>query len=270
MKTETYLEECLKSGKIIRWADSSMPLNFYIAPFRWYKAQNDSYSYMQMVHDALNLWQKASENKINFNIVNNLNDSQINLDWKRVDRNSLGHCYYNFDIKGRLFSAEIQIGLSDGVIHQNYQNKSEVYHTILHEIGHALGLGHSKFPNDIMYVPHQYGITNLSDNDKCTLKWLYSFSHGVSSAEILSQYGIQSPVNLDLFLGKLINEKEYKSKFSETLENTDKQPERDLTEEQKILAELNKYNQTAQRINLSPHVKKYIKQSIINKIKEDQ
>ena len=26
---------------------------------------------------------------------------------------------------------------------------------------------------DIMYSPHKYGVVNISDNDKLTLKWLY-------------------------------------------------------------------------------------------------
>ena len=134
MQIISYVSECLKKDKIIRWSDNCMPLTVYIAPFRWYKARNEGYNYRQIVIDALKIWQTATQNKVSFKIVTSLNQSQINLDWKRVDRSSLGHCYFNFDGQGRLFSAEIQIGLSDGVIHAQYQDKNEVFHTVLHEI----------------------------------------------------------------------------------------------------------------------------------------
>ena len=88
---ETYLNYNLKDGKLIRWPDHFFPLTFYIAPFRWYRGQNEAGKYLGLVQRALRTWEQVSNNRCRFQIVSNLNDSQVNLEWKRVDRKSLGY-----------------------------------------------------------------------------------------------------------------------------------------------------------------------------------
>ena len=103
MQRKTYLQHCLNNkGKLSRWLSNMMPLTFYIAPFRWYKStsQADAYKYAGLVIDALNAWQNAAAGCIGFNVVNSLNDSQINLEWKRIDRKSLGQCQFHYDRRG--------------------------------------------------------------------------------------------------------------------------------------------------------------------------
>lgn len=250
---QTYIQQSLRNGKIMRWVDGVMPLKVYIAPFRFYSKADEDYKYREMVLRALNQWQEASGGKVSFSIVTALLNSNINIEWKRVDRQALGYCRFNYDGGNRLYSAEVQIGISDGIIHQEYMAEDEVYHTILHEIGHALGLGHSSNEKDIMYTPHKYGVINLSNNDKQTLKWLYKFPYDASPSEIGSKYGLHIS-NIDSITAKLIENNE-PSDFEKVKAGLT-QEKRDLVQEQENIADLKKYNLALQNITISEDIRK--------------
>lgn len=234
----TYLQYNLKNDRIIRWPDNFFPLTFYIAPFRWYKGKGSEAVYYGMVTKALREWETASKGRCRFQLVNTLNESQINLDWKRVDRKSLGYCQFHFDATARLYSAEVQIGLSDGLLHAQYMDEKEVYHTILHEIGHSLGLGHSPYQNDIMYTPHQYGNITLSKRDCYSIQWLYNLPCSVSIKETANKYNLTDN-NLDDIIMKIVGEK-HESQF-ERVKNSIQIPQKDLMQEQSKLGEIKKY-----------------------------
>jgi predicted Zn-dependent protease len=248
----TYLNENLKNECLIRWPNQCFPMPVYVAPCNWYSmSEADKYSYINMVVEALNTWEKASKGKFSFFLVNTLNESQMNIEWRRVDRKSLGNCSFNYDNESRLFSAEVSIGISDGIIHKKYMDENEVFHTILHEIGHALGLGHSKNPEDIMYTPHQYGVVKLSKRDIASINWLYSLPYGASAKSLNETYSTHFGNIDDIFMHIVTGKTQ--SQFQKTLNNI-KVPTRNLEEEQEKLAQIKKFQMSIQNIKLPKEI----------------
>lgn len=247
----------------MRW--TFMPLKVYIAPMKFYTKQGQDYKYNSLVRKALDEWQRATRGRVSFTVVTNLLDSNVNIDWKRVERKALGHCYFSYDNNNRLFGAEVAIGLTDGLIHADYADESEVYHTILHEIGHAIGLGHSPYKTDIMYTPHQRGVHSVSAGDVLTVNWLYKLPQGATTSEIASRYGVGGS-DIDQIIERVMM-KNVPSEF-EKVKNSTRIPQRDLLEENENIALLHRYHMTLQNISLSDKVKEFFKNNSIHKDKE--
>ncbi|MDX2085569.1 MAG: matrixin family metalloprotease [Candidatus Melainabacteria bacterium] len=257
--SKTYLDRCLKDDRILRWPNQAFPLAVFVAPFRWYEKskQQQSYQYNKLITDALDTWTQLSGGLVSFRQVPSVHDSQIDIKWRRVDRKSLGHCEYSYTKEGVIYSAEIQIGISDGILHARYNDIDEVKHTILHEIGHALGIvGHSNGPEDIMYVPHQYGVVNLSERDIETLRWLYRFPVGSNPLMAGQEFNLKPPFTVHDVIAHMSGDtqpNQYQHPLAETTRPS-KQPQV-LASHHDILTQQGKFHLMTQNIQVDPSKK---------------
>lgn len=172
---ETYLDAIVANRP--KWASFTAPLKVYIpseCTARGYKP-----NYSTLLHEAFEAWQKASDDFVRFEYVNDRSGANIDCQWtddtkKTVDLSEGGHAHIE-NINNVIQHVSIillttsarNLPLDDVIVGK----------LAMHEVGHSLGLaGHSDLRDDIMFysidVSQQKG--SVSARDILTLKTLYS------------------------------------------------------------------------------------------------
>ena len=168
---DKYIENSKIRGKLCRWYKS--PIFVFITPILANDVCKDD-MYL-MVRKAVESWNNIlSINRvsINFQIVTQPAQADITVHWVKVGRIYEGMCNYVSVINDSIRKISIDIGLPNKFSGKDTTDLS-IYCAIMHEFGHALGLGHGVEIDDIMYVPHKKNISVLSENDIHVLKLIY-------------------------------------------------------------------------------------------------
>lgn len=167
-----YIEDSKINGKLCKWDKSSV--NVFITPIT--ANISDKIFLYSEVERAISVWNKAlRENNIQvlFNKINTPQNADVVIHWTKVGRVFEGMCKYPSIINGFFKKIVIDIGLPNEYSGKNTTNES-IFATILHELGHSLGLGHGVEIDDAMFVPHKKNIAIPSENDLHVLKLIYS------------------------------------------------------------------------------------------------
>jgi hypothetical protein len=161
---------------LLRWPEREMPLRIFL-PRPPEGMFEDADAVYDSVRDGVLDWAGvAGPNLPDFVFVADVGDADIPIIWAPEPDGDwyIAHCAYDVQPFARRFGVSrilVTARWGDGYV----ADLQDVYETVLHEMGHALGLGeHSPHPEDIMYgSASRKTARGLSSRDRATLKLLY-------------------------------------------------------------------------------------------------
>lgn len=174
---DSYFRKVAQAGQIIRWNNSSMPLKVYID-----EPSGLPEYYKDVVINAYQSWQRASEGLVRFQIVNNASEADLKCYFSDDSRDTIGA--HKFTINNNHIVDSTIVFTKSDLKGQSHDSK-QLYSSALQEIGHSLGLtGNSPSIYDVMYPIGTKFNTEITSRDLKTLALLYSVVPNITNKEL--------------------------------------------------------------------------------------
>lgn len=207
---ENYITQAPYDKNLLRWDVSTFPLKVKLEV----PISTPDY-YRVEIEKAFLQWQ-ISTDFLKFQFVDNGNaDIIVKFNPLPEDICKDGICKYVVaytepKIQGKILKS-MTITMYDKDANGNYFSDKELYNTILHEIGHALGImGHSYSSDDLMYMSTQAetsgftryrrGMQYLSKQDLNTINLLYKMIPDISNVQ-MSKFNADGLIYAPIVLG---------------------------------------------------------------------
>ena len=177
-KKPDYFDQLKSQSHVLSWPQTRIPLRIYVAPGTGVKGFQNSFP--SFVPRALDAWCLASGKKISYVLTKDKSKADIKVSWTKDrlfgddnDRLKTGITHLSSQ-NGKIVNADVEIRTVDPFNPERNIKSGECASVVLHELGHALGLGHSTYIYDVMYFrssTKQTGDTTKRDN--ATMARLY-------------------------------------------------------------------------------------------------
>ena len=169
----TYIKNSMIRGQLAGWSRGSM-VSVYITPITMQiESKNFYYEEIKRAMQNWNSILKQNDINLNFTLTDSPQEANVIIHWTKVGRVFEGMCKYLSVIGNEIKKVSIEVGLENEYSPKTV-TKESIFFVMMHEFGHALGLGHGVDVDDVMYVPHQKNISTPSENDLFVLKMIYS------------------------------------------------------------------------------------------------
>jgi predicted Zn-dependent protease len=168
-----------RDSVLLHWSRGQMPLRVHLPqpPEGFY---TDPVAVREVVRDGVTDWANvAGPGLPSFVFVDTPRDADIPIAWAFEAPDPtwyIAYCVYAQTITSR------QLAVDQILVTARWRGEEPaldvIYGTMLHEMGHALGLhGHSPEPNDVMGGSARAGV-KLTERDRATLRALYARPNG--------------------------------------------------------------------------------------------
>jgi hypothetical protein len=173
--SSTYLGEMLAASDdsmLRRWENrTTAPIRVWFAPTN---AANFKPSFLDAIRSAFGEWTGAGV-PVRFDFAGDSTNAEVTVKWRiQFEIERTGQTDVTWDENGHIQSAVVTLATFDPKGRPMEPDDIRVVAT--HEVGHLLGLDHSKDSTDIMYPTAK--VRELSDRDARTVMLLYQLTPG--------------------------------------------------------------------------------------------